>query len=36
MADQLDEAWWEALRHRLEKQFQQDELVVRAHEIRRL
>ncbi|HEX7336094.1 MAG TPA: hypothetical protein VF252_02705 [Gemmatimonadales bacterium] len=36
MANQLDERWWKALRTRLEKAFDQDELVVRAHEIRRL
>jgi hypothetical protein len=29
-------AWWAALRQRLEDQFDQDELVVRAQEIRRL
>ena len=36
MADQLDEKWWKALRGRLERAFNQDELVVRTHEIRRL
>ena len=36
MAGQLDEGWWRELRRRLEKAFEQDELVVRAHEIRRL
>lgn len=36
MAAELDEGWWKALRGRLEKGFRQDELVVRAHEIRRL
>lgn len=36
MAVELDESWWKALRGRLEKAFRQDELVVRAHEIRRL
>ena len=36
MADTLDEAWWADLRTRLEAQFKQQELVIRAHEIRRL
>jgi hypothetical protein len=36
MAPQLDEPWWAAVRARLERQFQQEELVVRAQEIRRL
>ena len=36
MADDIDEAWWAALRTRLEARFQQDELVIRTHEIRRL
>jgi hypothetical protein len=36
MAAELDESWWKAMRNRLEKLFQQDELVVRAHEIHRL
>ena len=36
MADTLDEEWWRATRRRLEEQFQQQELVIRAHEIRRL
>jgi hypothetical protein len=36
MADALDETWWAGLRTRLEAQFQQKEMVIRAHEIRRL
>jgi len=36
MAAELHESWWKAMRNRLEKLFQQDELVVRAHEIHRL
>lgn len=36
MADELDLDWWAALRRRLEAQLAQDELVVRAQEIRRL
>jgi hypothetical protein len=36
MTDELDSAWWNALRRRLEAQFEQDELVVRAQLIRRL
>ena len=36
MAETLDAAWWAAFRKRLEAQFQQQELVIRAHEIRRL
>ena len=36
MADELDEMWWQSLRERLEREFRQDELVVRAQEIRRL
>jgi len=36
MADALDEAWWTAFRERLEAQFQQQEIVIRSHEIRRL
>jgi hypothetical protein len=36
MAAELDEVWWGALRNRLQKRFQQEELVVRAHVIRRL
>lgn len=36
MSGALDEDWWSATRRRLEAQFQQQELVIRAHEIRRL
>jgi hypothetical protein len=36
MTEDLDASWWAALRQRLEAQFDQDELVVRAQEIRRL
>lgn len=36
MTPALDEHWWGALRRRLEREFRQDELVVRAQEIRRL
>ena len=36
MATQLDEPWWAAVRARLERQFHQEELVVRAQEICRL
>ena len=36
MADKLDEAWWAGMRKRLEAKLQQQELVIRAHEIRRL
>jgi hypothetical protein len=36
MATQLDEPWWAAVRARLERQFQQEELVVRAQKICRL
>jgi hypothetical protein len=36
MVESLDAAWWKAYRERLEKRFAQDELVVRALEIRRL
>ena len=36
MVDALDAAWWGALRATLEERFAQDELVIRAHEIRRL
>ena len=36
MAPELDEPWWAAVRARLERQFQQEELVVRAQKIRRL
>jgi hypothetical protein len=36
MADTLDEAWWAGYRKSLEARFRQEEVVVRAHEIRRL
>ena len=36
MVDSLDAAWWKAYRERLEERFRQEEMVVRAHEIRRL
>ena len=36
MVEELDVAWWEKLRARLEDQFAQEELVIRAHTIRRL
>lgn len=36
MTENLEASWWATLRRRLEAQFDQDELVVRAQEIRRL
>ena len=36
MVETLDSAWWEAYRTRLETLFGQQELVIRASEIRRL
>lgn len=36
MADSLEHDWWSQLRRRLEAQFRQQELVIRAHEIQRL
>jgi hypothetical protein len=36
MVEALDPAWWSEYRGRLEKRFAQDELVIRALEIRRL
>lgn len=36
MADRLDRAWWGALRQRLEREFAQQELVIRAHPMDRL
>ena len=36
MTEDLEASWWGAFRQRLEAQFDQDELVVRAQEIRRL
>ncbi|PTR16188.1 hypothetical protein C8R31_102202 [Nitrosospira sp. Nsp2] len=34
MVENLDETWWNSYRKQLEKRFRQDELVIRAHEIR--
>ena len=36
MAEQVDEAWWAGYRRELERRFAQDELVIRAQEMRRL
>ena len=36
MVDELDEGWWTRYRATLERKFEQDELVVRVQEIRRL
>ena len=36
MVDALDADWWATLRCELEVGFRQDEIVIRAHEIRRL
>jgi hypothetical protein len=36
MVEDLDRAWWADLREELEAHFAQEELVVRAHGIRRL
>ena len=36
MTDELDRAWWSDLRKRLERIFQQDEVVVRASPAERL
>jgi hypothetical protein len=36
MAETLDEGWWRDLRTRLEDEFRQDEVVIRAQAIRRL
>ena len=36
MVDDLDEDWWTRYRATLERKFEQDELVVRVQEIRRL
>jgi hypothetical protein len=33
MADYLDRTWWSALRQRLEARFQQQSIVIRAHQI---
>jgi hypothetical protein len=34
MMEKLDENWWNSYRKTLEKRFGQEELVIRAHEIR--
>ena len=36
MAERIDAAWWGKLREQLERDFRQQEVVIRAHEIRRL
>ena len=36
MVDKLEPEWWSGFRTRLETQLGQEELVIRAHEIRRL
>jgi hypothetical protein len=36
MADELDRDWWKALRRRLEREFAQNEIMIRTHEIERL
>ena len=36
MVDEIDERWWAELRKTLEMQLAQEELVIRAHMIRRL
>ena len=36
MVESLDPDWWASLRRKLEAEFAQQELVVRAHDIRRL
>jgi hypothetical protein len=36
MVPNLDRTWWASYRSQLEREFRQDELVVRAHEIERL
>jgi len=36
MVERLDHAFWRSLRERLERELCQDEIVVRAQEIRRL
>jgi hypothetical protein len=36
MSDYLDRAWWRRFRERLERDFRQDEIVVRAREVERL
>ena len=36
MTDTLDEAWWNAFREQLEVQFEQREVLVRAHAVTKL
>jgi hypothetical protein len=36
MADSLDRRWWQAFRRRLDRNFRQEEIVVRAQEAERL
>ena len=36
MAERLDASYWQSLRERLERELSQEEIVVRAQEIRRL
>ena len=36
MVEKLERDWWSAYRERLEQRFDQEELVVRTHEIERL
>lgn len=36
MLGELDPSWWSELRRTLEEDFQQDEIVIRAHAIERL
>jgi hypothetical protein len=36
MVEQLDRQWWAALRQRLEAEFRQDEIVIRAQPMERL
>jgi hypothetical protein len=36
MCDAVDAEWWRTLRLRLEAEFRQDEVVIRAHEMQRL
>ncbi len=36
MAERLDPSYWQSLRERLERELSQEEIVIRAQEIRRL
>ena len=36
VADNLDRGWWSSFRERLEKQFDQDEVLIRASAVERL